>query len=264
MKRQITAAFVLVGSASLTGLYATQTSAAPDAGTATYQSKPTSTFTSPDQRQIPNYNLGNLNKRILCCTLNFDDVPSGTAIDTHYASQGITFGVVNGGPNWIPDPTRHVYAVTAPPSPNTPSPTNAITIYQVPVKGGQSGTVWPDMFVGADGGIQVTFSKPVSSVSVSAEVAYTLGQSGMGLLPPLNLPFLVAFNSSSATSNTWIGQALDRSDAGLGFGAWGTIVPVNAQGGAVSSVTSVVLGADVNKKNNGTANVMFDNLSWTP
>lgn len=262
MKRLITAAAVLVGSALLTSLYTAPTSASPNAG-ATYQSKPASTVISPDQRQIPNYNLGNL-KRIVCCTLNFDDVPSGTAIDAHYASQGVTFSVVNGGPNWVPDPTRHVYAVTAPGSPNIQSPTNAITIYQVPIKGGQSGTVWPDMFVGADGGIQVTFSKPVSSVSVSAEVAYTLGQSGMGLLPPINLPFLVAFNSSSAMSNTWIGQALDPADAGLGFGAWGTIVPVNAQGGAVSSITSVVLGADVNKKNNGTANVMFDNLSWTP
>jgi hypothetical protein len=101
-------------------------------------------------------------------------------------------------------PTRHVYAVTAPTSPKIPSPTKAITIYQVPVKGGQSATVWPDMFVGADGAIQVTFSKPVSSVSVLAEVAYPLGQSGMGLLPPINLPFLVVFNSTSAVSSAWI------------------------------------------------------------
>ncbi len=116
--------------------------------------------------------------------INFDDVASGTNINTQYTGVGVTLGCFNGTVTNLC--TGNAYAVTSVLANSAP---NVIGL------GATGGTLVDERF----GYFKASFAAPVASVSIDAKA----------VLPPeyvggtTNKPFLQAFNASG----TFLGEA---------------------------------------------------------
>lgn len=114
--------------------------------------------------------------------IDFDDVASGTNINSYYSAEGVTFGCFNGTMSNMC--SGNAYAVTSILANSAP---NVISLLSTP-----GGALTDERY----GYFRATFSAPVSVVSIDAKA----------VLPPeylgstTNKPFLQAFDSS----NNWL------------------------------------------------------------
>jgi len=109
-------------------------------------------------------------------TIEFDDVPSGTAIDTHYQSQGATFASITTSP-----PSQSSAFATF--SALARTPTNTVSIDPT-----------SSTFYGELGGIKVTFDRLVFGVSIYARATVTPER--MLVDPQDNRAFIVALDEN--------------------------------------------------------------------
>lgn len=187
-------------------------------------------------------------------TIGFDNVPSGTAVDTAYAP-GATFSVVTSGPNggFVSLP-NHVYAVVdrsvaqAPcafPQP-CPSPGGNVVTLNAP-----NLVPW---FEGASGGIKVTFNAPKPWVSVAVRGSGLPGTSIGGNAQITNEPYIQAYSAAGA----FLAETLDpypATDA-----RWGQFTTVTVNAPAGQSIGFVVLSTQQRSGPHVVAE--FDNLTY--
>ncbi|HEY5147080.1 MAG TPA: hypothetical protein VII82_09950 [Polyangiaceae bacterium] len=180
----------------------------------------------------------------------FDNVPSGTVVDSTYGPAAL-FSVVTGGPNGapVPVPGAHVYAsvdasiVIAPCTfPSCPSPGGNLVTLNPPGK-----IPW---FEGADGGIKVTFNAPKAWVSVSVRASGLPGV--MGTLT--NEPYLIAYGA-----NGYLGEVLyPLASTDPNFGTFQKIT--FPPSGPAQAITSVILSTQ--QRSGPHVAAEFDNLSF--
>lgn len=169
-------------------------------------------------------------------TITFDDVASGTLINTQYSALGVTFGCFNGtlDPNDLC--TGNVYAVS---SPSAASPSNVLSL----TSGVPLGVFTDERY----GYFRANFSTGQTSVSIDAR----------NVNPPeylgstTNRPFLQAFNSSG----TFLGQALWTGNTDVE--SWQTLTVSSAAGDIAYVAFSSF--SDTGHPVYG----MFDNLTFT-
>lgn len=133
-------------------------------------------------------------------TLNFDDVPSGTAIDSTYANSGVIFASVT-----YPPRTWSTYARDLMSGSSSTNGKNVLTLHTA------AGVPWFDARYGA---IEATFSQAQKSVSIWA---YAMNSSeGSGNAD--NRPFMEAYDSSGKLVGKVLTQ-LGVHDANF-YGFW--------------------------------------------
>lgn len=121
-------------------------------------------------------------------TINFDDVASGTVINTQYAGLGVTFGCFNGTVSSSNECTGNVYANAAPSALSSP---NALSLVASPAL-----PFIDERF----GFFRANFSSLQSSVSIAAQAVNPPEYLGT----TTNAPFLQAFDSGG----NFLGQAV--------------------------------------------------------
>jgi hypothetical protein len=164
--------------------------------------------------------------------ITFDDVPSGTAINTHYA--GVTFDLVTGGSNGIVSTGGNVFAMRD--MENAPAVSCIASIFfACPRSGNDVTTQGPPVifpaFSGQWGGIRATFASGKTSVSILTRPM--LGDESLGAVN--NLPYLEAFDPSGAfipNTTAYYPVAYGNST----WGTWQTLTVVAPAGQTIGSV----------------------------
>jgi hypothetical protein len=186
-------------------------------------------------------------------TIAFDNVPSGTAVDTAY-QPGATFSVVVSGPNGgLQATVSHVYAsadpsiVRVPCALGLPCPTpggNVVTL-SAP---GQS--PW---FEGGSGGIKVAFSTPKAWVSVAVRASAMPGSTIGSNAQITNEPYMLAYGP-----NGYLGEAVDSWPAT--DPRWGQFTTITYPAPAGQTITFVVLSTQ--QRSGPHVMAEFDSLSY--
>lgn len=189
-------------------------------------------------------------------TITFNDVASGTVVNSHYTNLGVTFSVVVGGPSGQPvASTQNVYA-TADPSAPAPTSTSCMSLWFT-CPGGNFVTLNPPpqvaWFGGASGAVKATFASPKSWVSITARPSLL---PGLPIIQPTNEPYLVANDASG----NYLGQALypyASTDP-----RWGTFQTLLFQAPAGKSIGSVLLSVQQQGGSSSVVVAEFDDLSF--
>ena len=166
--------------------------------------------------------------------ITFDDVTSGTAINSHYP--GVTFDVVTGGSNGLVSTGANVFALgdmqQLPPVTCIPS-----IFLACPASGNDVTTQGPPVvlagFSGQYGGIRATFASPKTSVSILTRPM--LGDEPLG--PVTNQPYLEAFDpSGNFIPVTAYYPIAYGATTGPAWGTWQNLTVVAPAGETIGSV----------------------------
>lgn len=187
---------------------------------------------------------------ILPVTVTFDNVQSGTVIDTAYAGLTFVAATQNAQGNIVPIPGGHIYAVNDPTAPRAACAAPGILCNPV---GGNVATMNPPSQLpwiqGAQGGIQVKFATGKSWVSVMARPSHLPEALGTGT----NEPYLVAYGPSG-----YLGEAvypLPSTNA-----QWGTFQTLTYNAPAGQAISFVILSTQ--QRGGPPVLAEFDNLSY--
>jgi hypothetical protein len=136
--------------------------------------------------------------------INFDDVASGTVIDTHYP--GVTFGCVVCG-------SGHAYArdMNAWGSTTAATDPNVLTLIGPPGSGDPNASTLTS-FNATYGAVTVIFAAPQRTVTIQARPQLPLEYLGSGL----NKPYLEAYSSTTQNASTLLGRVLYPLNYGSG------------------------------------------------
>jgi len=189
-------------------------------------------------------------KPVLPITITFDNVASGTVIDTAYT--GLTFAGVtmNAQGNIVPIAGSHIYAVNDPTAPRAPCALPGPLCLSV---GGNVATMNPPSQLpwiqGAQGAIQVKFATGKPWVSVMAR------PSNLPETTSTNEPYLVAYGPSG-----YLGEAVYPSASQSPTPPWGTFKTLTYTAPAGQTISFVLLST----QQRGGPPVLgeFDNLSY--
>jgi hypothetical protein len=142
-----------------------------------------------------------LGHRYRTVTIDFDDAPDNTVINTYYVDKGVTFGRVTTSPPSSGGPVyaRHDDLAETPP--------NVVTLYS------SSQSAWFTCFDAYQGGVEVKFPPAVCSVSIDAQA--TLSWESIG--NDDNRPFMEVYNTNGAKMAEVLYPY--RYDE-VGFGTW--------------------------------------------
>ena len=165
--------------------------------------------------------------------INFDDVPDGTVIDTHYAAKGATFASVTTSPakRWSTY-ARSIWGIESAP--------NGVSLVPPPTL---------SLFDARQGGIEVTFDKAQRWVSIDAQPILPPEY----MTPPTARPFLEAYDAKGKLLGR-VYYPLPYGDAA--YGSWQTLI-------YSSSVANIVKVIFSSQYNGGTpVYAVFDQLAF--
>ena len=170
-------------------------------------------------------------------TINFDDVPDGTAIDTHYQNLGVTFQSVT-------DQPHNQWSAFARQSGNAQSQKNVVSVNQT----GEAG------FDGNEGGVLATFVKPQRYVCINVRPVIDTGAENN--TDQLGTPYIQSFDPSGAYMDTYYYP--------LAFGqpGWGDYRPLFLQS-ATTTIGMARFSVHPSAYKNAPIYGYFDNLVFT-